>query len=571
MVDELPRTSTGKIQKNRLREEHAATTGPEMPVLTSLVDPDAPEFLANRAHQLALIDRLDEQLRLARRGRRRALRGPPPRARAAAPCASASSCCSTGTRPFLELSPLAAWGTEFTVGASVVTGIGVVSRRRVRDHRPRPDRARRRDEPLHAAEDAARAGDRPAQPAAGDQPGRVRRRRPAHPGRPVRARRADLPRPHRAVGAGASRPSRWCSATRRRAAPTCRACATTPCWSTEQAKVFLGGPPLVKMATGEDADDEELGGADMHARVSGPRPTTSPSTSSTRSASAAQIVAELNWRKLGPGPPRPRRRAAATTPTSCSASLPADLRVPFDPREVLARIVDGSRVRRVQAALRHQPGHRLGAGSTATRSASSPTHRGVLFSEEAKKATEFILLANQTDTPLVFLQNTTGYMVGTRLRAGRDHQGRRQDDQRRHQQRRAAPHGHHRRARYGAGNYGMCGRAYDPRFLFAWPNAKLAVMGAAQLAGVLSIVGRAVGRGAGPAVRRGRRPRPHAPRIEAQIEPESHAFVRHRPALRRRHHRPPRHPHRARHRAVGRPLQTRRRAPRLRRLPDVTA
>ena len=81
--------------------------------------------------------------------------------------------------------------------------------------------------------------------------------------------RADLPRPHRAVGAGASRRSRSCSATRPPAARTCRACATTRCWSTERAKVFLGGPPLVKMATGEDADDEALGGADMHARVSG--------------------------------------------------------------------------------------------------------------------------------------------------------------------------------------------------------------------------------------------------------------------------------------------------------------
>ena len=152
-------------------------------------------------------------------------------------------------------------------------------------------------------------------------------------------------------------------------------------------------------------------------------------------------------------------------------------------------------------------GHRLGRRSTATRSASSPTPQGVLFSEEAQKAAQFIQLANQVDTPLLFLHNTTGYMVGKEYEQGgiikhgamminavsNSH----------------VPHlsvimG----ASYGAGNYGMCGRAYDPRFLFAWPSAKSAVMGPAQLAGVLSIVARGSRpTREGPAVRRGGRRR----------------------------------------------------------------
>ena len=124
-----------------------------------------------------------------------------------------------------------------------------------------------------------------------------------------------------------------------------------------------------------------------------------------------QILARINWRKLGPAAARPGHAAAATTRTSCSASCPADVRVPVDPREMLARIVDGSGSTSTSPCT--APGwSRAGPRSTATRWGSWPTNAGSLFSEEAKKAAEFIQLANQTDTPLVFLQNTTGYMVG---------------------------------------------------------------------------------------------------------------------------------------------------------------
>jgi acetyl-CoA carboxylase carboxyltransferase component len=150
-------------------------------------------------------------------------------------------------------------------------------------------------------------------------------------------------------------------------------------------------------------------------------------------------------------------------------------------------------------------------------------HRGVIFSEEAQKATEFILLANQTDTPLVFLQNTTGYMVGAQYEQG----GIIKDGAKMINAvtNSTVPHlTITTAASFGAGNYGMSGRAFDPRLLFAWPGAKLAVMGAAQLAGVLSIVGRASAAAQGrPFDEAADRARTAA--VEAQIEAESHALA----------------------------------------------
>jgi len=253
-----------------------------------------------------------------------------------------------------------------------------------------------------------------------------------------------------------------------------------------QAKVFLGGPPLVKMATGEDADDEELGGAAMHARVSGLADYFAVDELDCLRL-GRQIVADLNWRKLGPGPSKPAD-PPLYDPDELLGIVSSDLRVPFDPRLVIARVVDGSRFDEYKPlygpslvtgwATLH--GYPIGILANA---------RGVLFMAESKKATEFILLANQTDTPLLFLQNTTGYMVGRDYeQAGIVKDGAKMINAVTNS---TVPHltvimG----ASYGAGNYGMCGRAYRPRFLFTWPNAKVAVMGPQQLAGVLSIVAR---------------------------------------------------------------------------------
>src|SRR3954468_14262574 len=254
----------------------------------------------------------------------------------------------------------------------------------------------------------------------------------------------------------------------------------------ERAKVFLGGPPLVKMATGEDSDDESLGGAEMHARTSGLADHLAEDEADAIRIGRS-VVRRLNWRKAGPGPSEP-----ADPPLYDEDELldiaSADLRVPFDPREVLVRVVDGSRFDEFKPLY----GSSLVTGWASIHGfpvGILANSRGVLFSEESEKAAQFIQLANSADTPLVFLQNTTGYMVGKEYEQnGIIKDGAKMINAVSNS---TVPHltlilG----ASYGAGHYGMCGRAYGPRFLFSWPNAKSAVMGPAQLAGVLSIVAR---------------------------------------------------------------------------------
>jgi acetyl-CoA carboxylase carboxyltransferase component len=227
-------------------------------------------------------------------------------------------------------------------------------------------------------------------------------------------------------------------------------------------------------------------------------------------------VARLNWRKRGPeaSPSVPPRYAE----DELLGIVGADLAQPFDPREVLARIVDDSDVDEVKprygpslvTAWARIHGHPVGVLANA---------QGVLFSQEAQKAAQFIQLANQSDTPLVFLHNTTGYMVGREYeQAGIIKHGAMMINAVANSR---VPHlsvllG----ASYGAGHYGMCGRAFDPRFLFAWPSAKSAVMGPAQLAGVLSIVSRAAAEARGtPFDEEGDAAMRAA--VEAQIEAES--------------------------------------------------
>jgi acetyl-CoA carboxylase carboxyltransferase component len=229
-----------------------------------------------------------------------------------------------------------------------------------------------------------------------------------------------------------------------------------------------------------------------------------------------RIVARLNWRKRGPV------AALPVPPRYDSEDLLGivgnDLSRPFDPREVLARVVDDSDFDEVKprygpslvTAWARIHGHAVGILANA---------QGVLFSQEAQKAAQFIQLANQSDTPLVFLHNTTGYMVGREYeQAGIIKHGAMMINAVANSR---VPHlsvllG----ASYGAGHYGMCGRAYDPRFLFAWPSAKSAVMGPAQLAGVLSIVARAAAEARGTAYDEDGDAAMRAA-VEAQIEAES--------------------------------------------------
>jgi acetyl-CoA carboxylase carboxyltransferase component len=486
-------------------------------VLRSALDTGGEQYRTNRAAQLAVLEQLDEQLELARAGGgpRYAERH---RARGRLLARERLELLLDRDSAFLELSPLAAWGTEFTVGASLVTGIGVVSGVEcvviahdptVRGGAMNPwslkkslralEIARRNRLPVINLVESGGA-DLPTQSELFVPAGKI-----FHDLTELSA--MGVPTIALVFGnstAGGAYVPGMCDHS---------------VLVDQQAKVFLGGPPLVKMATGEDADDEELGGARMHSRVSG---LADHFAVDERDAIriGRRIVSELNWRKLGPGPSLPADEPVFD-PDELLGIAPADIRVPFDPREVLARVVDGSRF----GEYKPEYGTSLVTGWASVHGypvGVLANARGVLFSEEAKKAAEFIQLANQLDTPLVFLQNTTGYMVGTQYEQG----GIIKDGAKMINAvtNSTVPHVTiNTAASFGAGNYGMSGRAYDPRLMFAWPGAKLAVMGAAQLAGVLSIVGRAAAESSGrPFDQAADDERRRA--IEAQIEEESHAF-----------------------------------------------
>jgi acetyl-CoA carboxylase carboxyltransferase component len=288
-----------------------------------------------------------------------------------------------------------------------------------------------------------------------------------------------------------------------------------------RARVFLGGPPLVKMAIGEDADEEELGGARMHARTSGLCDYLARDEDDALRI-ARGIVGHLHWTRQGPVPATPR--SEVEEPQHAAEELlgvaSVDIRVPFDVREILTRILDGSRFEEFKALY----GAQLVCGwaSLGGYPIGVVANNGILFSEEAQKGAQFIALCNRTDTPILFVQNITGFMVGTRYEQG----GIIKDGAKliNAVSNSTVPHltlmvG----ASYGAGNYAMAGRAYDPRFVFTWPNHRIAVMGPKQLAGVLSIVRRnaaeAAGRPFDEAADRALRDA-----TEAQIEEESTAF-----------------------------------------------
>jgi 3-methylcrotonyl-CoA carboxylase beta subunit len=251
-----------------------------------------------------------------------------------------------------------------------------------------------------------------------------------------------------------------------------------------QALAFLGGPPLVKMATGEDVDDETLGGTDMHARISGLVDYVAQNDADAIRI-GREIVANLNWQKViraelrTPEPPR-------YDPEELLGIVPIDtVRKPLDMREVIARIVDGSRM------LEFKPdyGSTLVCGHAYINGfpVGIIANNGVLFSESANKAAQFIQLCNQARVPLIYLQNITGFMVGTKAeREGIIKHGSKMIN--------AVANSSVPQfsvligGAYGAGYYAMCGRPYDPRLIFAWPTSRTAVMGAEQAAGVLGIV-----------------------------------------------------------------------------------
>ncbi|MPY95653.1 MAG: acyl-CoA carboxylase subunit beta [Acidimicrobiia bacterium] len=252
-----------------------------------------------------------------------------------------------------------------------------------------------------------------------------------------------------------------------------------------QSKVFLGGPPLVKMATGEESDDETLGGAQMHTEVSGLGDYLAEDELDGLRL-CREVVSHLNWNKAGPGPILPPDEPVHD-PEDLLGMVSRDLRQPLDVREVIARIVDGSRFEEFKA--RYGTTLICGWASVHGFPVGILGNNGALFSDSSEKATQFIQLCNQIDVPLVFLHNITGYMVGKDYeRSGIVKNGSKMINAVSNSE---VPHiSVILASSYGAGNYGMSGRGFNTRFTYLWPTAKIAVMGPKQMAGVIGIVRR---------------------------------------------------------------------------------
>jgi len=249
--------------------------------------------------------------------------------------------------------------------------------------------------------------------------------------------------------------------------------------------IFLGGPPLVKAATGEEVTAEELGGADVHTRLSGVADYLAEDDAHALHL-VRTIVGSLHTRK-GSAPDLTTPEDPRYDPREIYGIVNADTRQPYEVREIIARLVDGSRF----DEFKERYGNTLVTGFARLHGylIGMVANNGVLFSESALKATHFIELCNLRGIPLVFLQNITGFIVGREYeRAGIAKDGAKMV---------------HAVANsvvpkftviiggsFGAGNYGMCGRAYDPRFLWMWPNSRISVMGGEQAAGVLTTVKR---------------------------------------------------------------------------------
>jgi 3-methylcrotonyl-CoA carboxylase beta subunit len=253
----------------------------------------------------------------------------------------------------------------------------------------------------------------------------------------------------------------------------------------DQGTIFLGGPPLVKAATGEIVDAESLGGADVHTGISGVADHYAENDEHAL-AIARDIVATLNRKKPSPLAVLPVREPAYAA-EELYGVVPDDTRRPFDVREVIARLVDGSEFQEFKArygktlvtGFAHIHGFPVGIIA----------NNGILFPESALKGAHFIELCNQRHIPLVFLQNITGFMVGKKY----EHAGIAKDGAKMvtavacsHVPKFTVLIG----GSFGAGNYAMCGRAYGARFLWAWPNARISVMGGEQAASVLATVKR---------------------------------------------------------------------------------
>ena len=465
------------------------------PPITSSLNPRSPEFAENRAamlEKLDVIEQLHDEAEVGggpRHLERLAARGKLPVRERIALALDPDS-------PFLEISPLAGYDSEFPVGGGAVLGIGViagvecvifandptvlggaltpyVSKKWMRaleiarDNRvPYVSFVESAGADLRRGPGGERKGPRPARTTHFAETGRFFYEM-------IELSKLEIPTVCVVFGSstagGAYQPGM----------------SDYNIVVKEQSKVFLAGPPLVKMATGEESDDETLGGAKMHAEISGLGEYFAEDDRDALRI-CREVVSHLNWRKPGPGP-RPNFDEPVLDPEELLGLMSPDLRRPVDVRDLIGRIVDGSRFEEFKprygttlicgwAEIQGYPVGMLG-------------NNGVLDPRSAEKAAHFVQLCNQIDLPLVFLQNVTGFVVGKEVeQAGIIKKGSQMINAVTNS---TVPHltvifGNS----YGAATYAMSGRAYNNRFTFIWPTAKIAVMGGKQIAGVMSIVRR---------------------------------------------------------------------------------
>ena len=515
-----------------------------MQVLPTHVNPRSDAYAANRTAFLEPLAYLDEQLAIARAG------GGPKyverhRQRGKLMARERIELLLDRDSPFLEIAPLAAWGTDFGLGGSIVSGIGVVSGVECVITANEPTMRGGSLNPYSVKKSAPHHGDLRARTGCRSSISRS----PAAPTCRSRAR------PSCPGGRG------FREITRRSAERIPTIClvfgsstaggAYVPGMSDYVvmvkggAKVFLGGPPLVKMAIHEDVDEETLGGAEMHSRVSGVSDYLAADEYDAIRL-GREIVAHLNWRKRG----RSKRVAVEEPrydPDELLGLASFDVRRPFDVREVIARIVDGSRFHEFKppygttlvTGCAHVHGYPVGILA----------NNGVLFSESSEKGAQFIQLCNQTDTPLVFLQNITGFMVGSRYEQGGIIKDGAKLINAVSNSTVPAPHHHDRRVvrRRQLRHVRPRLRPALRLHLAQPPHRGDGARAARRRAVDRAPAGRRAGRAA---VRRGRGRRA-PPDGRAADRRGVVRLLRHRAAVGRRHHRPARHPHGARHLPVG--------------------
>ena len=467
-----------------------------MPVLESKLDTRSDIFQQNKLDMLKTLDYIDELLDEASQGGGEEAIARL-RSREKMPIRERISHALDRDSPFLEISPLAAWRSAYAIGSGFVVGIGVIENVEcvILGHDPSV-RAGAFNEfnskKLMRGLEIARVNRLPyvqfvesagadLRGEAGGDPEAAIRRETGHFAESGRLfyeitelSKMRIPTVSVVFGAstagGAYQPGM----------------SDYNIFIKNQSKVFLGGVALTKMATGEDANEEDLGGADMHTTVSGLGDYLARDEMDGIRM-CREVMRHLNWRKLGPEP-NPEFQEPVHNSEDMLGLVSEDLKSPFDVREVIMRITDGSYFEEFKSL--YGPTLICGWSSIHGYPVGILGNNGALFSEAAEKGAQFIQLCNQIDVPLIFLHNITGFIVGTEFeQGGITKNGSKLINAVSNS---TVPHiSVILASSYGAGNYGMSGRAFGPRFTYIWPFAKIAVMGPKQMAGVMSIVGRA--------------------------------------------------------------------------------